>query len=166
MTDVREQAAQQAQQARGQVREQLRTQVDQRSTQAGERIAQQADDVRTVAQQLREQGKEPPARMAEQVAERAERAGKWLQESDGDRILGDVEDFGRRNPWAVAAGGAAIGFALSRMLKASSSQRYDRRSQGNGSQELEPRFGRTTPSTPSMPAAGPGATAPSPGTMR
>ena len=63
-------------------------------------------------------------RYAEQAADRAERAGKWLHESDGDRILRDVEDFGRSNPWAVVAGGLALGFAASRLLKASSSERY------------------------------------------
>ena len=55
---------------------------------------------------------------------RAERLGGYLQESDGDRILRDVEDFARRNPWAVAAGGLLVGFAASRMLKASSGDRY------------------------------------------
>jgi hypothetical protein len=36
-----------------------------------------------------------------------------------------VEDFGRRQPWAVIAGGLALGFAASRFLKASSSRRYE-----------------------------------------
>jgi hypothetical protein len=44
-----------------------------------------------------------------------------------------VEDFARRNPWAVAAGGLVLGLAASRMLKASSSQRYrSSLSNGNG----------------------------------
>ena len=33
--------------------------------------------------------------------------------------------FGRRQPWAVIAGGLALGFAASRFLKASSSRRYE-----------------------------------------
>jgi hypothetical protein len=56
-----------------------------------------------------------------------ERAGSWLQESDGDRIMRDVEDFARRQPLLVVAGGMVAGFALSRLLKASSRDRYDRR---------------------------------------
>jgi len=124
---VKDQAGQQARQAAGQARGQLRDQVDQRSTQAGERVTQQASDLRTVAEQLREQGKEGPAKVAEQVAQRTERAGSYLTESDADRILGDVEDFARRNPWAVALGGLALGFTASRVLKASSSQRYQQR---------------------------------------
>jgi hypothetical protein len=50
-----------------------------------------------------------------------------MKDSDADRILGDVEDFARSNPWAVAAGGLALGFAASRLLKASSSRRYEER---------------------------------------
>jgi hypothetical protein len=78
-----------------------------------------------VGQQLREQGQDQPAKIAEQVADRAERVGTYLERSDGDKILRDVEDFGRRQPWAVVLGGLAIGFAASRLLKASSESRYE-----------------------------------------
>ena len=50
-----------------------------------------------------------------------------MSESDADKILSDVEDAARKNPWAVVAGGVALGFAASRFLKASSSDRYERR---------------------------------------
>src|SRR4051812_14098706 len=102
--------------------------VDQRSTQAGERDGSTADDIRSVSEELRKQGKEQPAKLAAQAAERAESLGSYLQRSDGDTILRDVEDFGRRQPWAVIAGGVALGFAASRFLKASSSRRYEERS--------------------------------------
>lgn len=118
------QAQEKAKEAGQQTRDRVREQVDQRSTDAGERVQATAGDVRSVAQELRKQGKDTPARYAEQAADRAERAGKWLTESDGDRILRDVEDFGRSKPWAVVAGGFALGFAASRLLKASSSERY------------------------------------------
>jgi hypothetical protein len=111
-------------QVAGQARGRLSQQVDQRSTQAGQQVSGTADDVRSVAQELRNQGKETPARLAEQAADRAERLGTYLQQSDGDRILRDIEDFARRQPLAVAAAGLALGFAASRFLKASSSRRY------------------------------------------
>ena len=85
--------------------------------------------MRSVSEQLREQGKDQPAKLAEQAADRAERLGGYLRDNDADRILGDVEDFGRRQPWAVIAGGVAVGFLASRFLKASSTRRYDQRSQ-------------------------------------
>ncbi len=119
------QAQEKAQEAAGQAKYRLRDQVDQRSTQAGEQVTQQASDIRSVADQLREQGKDQPAKLAEQAAERAERLGGYLKQSDADRILGDIEDFGRRQPWAVMLGGLAVGFAASRFLKASSSRRYE-----------------------------------------
>lgn len=148
-SEVAGQAQEKAQQAGEQVRGRLGEQVDQRSTQAGEQIRGSAEDVRSFAQQLREQGKDKPARYAEQAAERAERLGGYLQDADGDRILSDVEDFGRRNPWAVVAGGIALGFVASRMLKASSGERYRSLSSGAGSSpgggsSPGPRTGRPT----------------------
>jgi hypothetical protein len=139
---VREQAGEQMRQAGGQARDRMREQVDQRSTQAGEQVNQHASDLRDVAGQLREQGKDAPAKIAEQAANRVERAGSWLKESDADRIVSDVEDFARSNPWAVAAGGLALGFAASRVLKASSSRRYEERTRVD--RQL-PAGGQTTP---------------------
>jgi hypothetical protein len=110
--------------ALGQARGQLRDQVDHRSTQAGERVANTAADVRSIAEELRQQGKDTPARMVDQVAGQAERFGDYLKGASGDRILRDVEGFARSKPWLVAAGGLALGFAASRVLKASSSSRY------------------------------------------
>jgi ElaB/YqjD/DUF883 family membrane-anchored ribosome-binding protein len=123
--EVAGQAQEKAQQAAGQARSQLRSQIDDRSTKAGQQVSGHASDLRSVGDSLREQGKEQPAKLADQAADRLERTGGWLTNSDADRIIGDVEDFARRNPWAVMAGGIALGFAASRMLKASSSERYN-----------------------------------------
>jgi ElaB/YqjD/DUF883 family membrane-anchored ribosome-binding protein len=117
---AQDKASQATQQARGR----LRDQVDQRSTQAGQRLASTAADARSVAEELRRQGKDTPARLVDQAAGRADRAADYLQQASGERILRDVEDFARSRPWAVAAGGLALGFAASRLLKASSSRRY------------------------------------------
>lgn len=138
--EVAGQAQEKAREAGEQVRGRVRDQVDQRSTQAGEQIRGGAGDVRSFAQQLREQGKDKPAEYAEQAADRVERIGDYLHESDGDRILRDVEDFGRRNPWAVVAGGIALGFVASRMLKASSNERYR-----SGSSRVDDAFGGERP---------------------
>jgi hypothetical protein len=115
-----------AQQARGR----LGAQVDQRSSQAGQRLAGSAADARSVAEELRRQGKDTPAGLVEQAAGQADRAAAYLQQASGERILRDVEDFARSKPWAVAAGGLALGFAASRFLKASSSRRYQQTQAG------------------------------------
>jgi hypothetical protein len=118
------QAQEKAKEVAGQAKGRLKEQVDQRSTEAGQQITTVATDVRSVAHELRSRGKDTPARYAEQAAEKVQSAGQWLENADGDQILRDVEDFARRNPWAVAAGGLVVGLAASRFLKASSSQRY------------------------------------------
>jgi hypothetical protein len=166
--EVAGQAQEKAQEAAGQAKDRLRSQIDDRSTQAGQQVSGHADDLRSVGQSLREQGKDQPAKLADQAAERLERAGGWLTDADADRILGDVEDFARKNPWAVMAGGLALGFAASRMLKASSSDRYHGRQSGGYGQTPrtipastggEDRFTRpasaTTPATTPPPKPAP-----------
>ena len=123
--EVTGQAQEKAQEAAGQAKSRVREQVDQRSTEAGERVQTTAKDIRHVGEELRSQGKEQPAKLAEQVADRVESVGSYLHGSDGEKILHDAEDFGRRQPWAVALGGAVVGFAASRLLKASSEGRYE-----------------------------------------
>src|SRR5918995_2408602 len=122
--EVAGQAQDRARGAAGRARGRIGQEVDRRSTRAGEQVSSNASDARSVADELRKQGKDGPARYVEQAADRAERLGGYLRESDGDRLLNDVEDFARRNTWAVALGGLALGFAASRLLKASSSDRY------------------------------------------
>jgi vacuolar-type H+-ATPase subunit H len=119
-----DQAREKTQELRGQAGGRLREQVDTRSTQAGEQVTSMADAMRRTGEQLRSDGKEGPAKVTDQAAERAERLGGYLRDSDADQILGDVERFARRQPWAVAAGGVVLGFIASRFLKASSSRRY------------------------------------------
>jgi hypothetical protein len=126
--DVAGQAREKAGEAKEQASSKLREQVDQRSSQAGEQVTTTASDLKTVGEELRKQGKDTPAKLADQASERTERLGSYLSESDADKILGDVEDFARKQPWAVVAGGLVLGFAASRFLKASSSQRYTQRS--------------------------------------
>lgn len=135
-----DQARGKAQEVGSQARDRVRDQVDQRSTQAGEQAGSAAQALREASQKLRQDGNEPVAKGMERVADRVESAGGWLRDSDGDAILSDVEDFGRRNPLAVVAGGVALGFAASRLLKASSRRRYETSSSRG-----------TAPATPAVP---------------
>ena len=133
---TREKTAEAADQAKGR----LRAQVDQRSSQAGEQVTSTALDLRSVGDELRKQGKDTPARVADQAAERAERLGGYLKESDAERNVNDVEEFTRRQPWAVAAGGLALGFLTSRFLKASSGRRYESSLGGHLGDGARPRY--------------------------
>jgi ElaB/YqjD/DUF883 family membrane-anchored ribosome-binding protein len=145
--EAAEKAKETAHSAASQAQDKVRQQVDQRSTEVGERVSGTAGDIRSVGEELRNQGKDGPGKVVEQAADRIERAGSYLRESDADRILNDVEDFGRRRPWAVLAGAAVAGFVAARFLKASSRERYSSR-QGNGAQAR-----RTTELSAPIPAA-------------
>jgi hypothetical protein len=125
--EAAEQAKEKAHSLAGQTQDRIREQVGERSTQAGERVGSTAQDIRAVGSELHNQGKEGPAKLAEQAADRIDRAGTYLRDSDADRILNDVEDFGRSRPWAVLAGAVVVGFAAARFLKASSRERYSSR---------------------------------------
>lgn len=131
--DAADEARHQAGKATDHAKGRVRDLVDQRSTDLGGRAKGTADDLRSVSEQLRTQGKDQPAKLADQAAERIHEAGDYLERTDADRLLGDLEDIGRKRPWAVVAGGLAIGFAASRVLKTSSSQRYHRSGVGSTS---------------------------------
>jgi hypothetical protein len=150
---AKQKAQETAQKAAGQAQSRLRQQVDQRSTQAGEQVSTTVSDVRSVAEQLREQGKDKPAQLAEQAADRVERVGDYLKRSDGDTILQDVEEFGRRQPWAVMFGGLAAGFLASRFLKASSSRRYEQRSSRPPTSTVRPPATTVPPPATTVPPA-------------
>jgi hypothetical protein len=119
-----QQAQQQAQQAASRLQDRAREQIDERSTRLGAQVREQADDLRSVSASLREQGKEGPARAADRLAGYAARVGDYLNEKDSQGLLHDAEQLGRRQPLALGAAGAALGFAASRFLKASSRERY------------------------------------------
>ena len=120
-----QQAREKAQEMRGQAAERLRQQVDERSTRTGSQLYSTADAVRRTGEQLRSGGEDVQANVADAVAERAQRLGDYLTGADADRILRDVENFARRQPWVTALGGAALGFFAARFMKASSSRRYE-----------------------------------------
>jgi len=121
------QAQEKASEAAGKAQESVRQQIGERSTQAGERVSSTAQDLRSVGEELRKQGKETPAKLAERAAEQTEKVGSYLKNSGPDEMLEDVEDFGRQRPWAVLAGGLAVGVLAARFLKASSRNRYQER---------------------------------------
>lgn len=126
--EVAGQAQEKAREAAGKAQEGVRQQVDQRSTEAGERVAGTAQDLRSVGEELRKQGKDGPAKLADRAAEQTERVGGYLKDTGPDKMLEDVEEFGRRRPWAALAGGMAVGIVAARFLKASSRNRYRQRS--------------------------------------
>jgi hypothetical protein len=166
--DVAGQAQEKAREAGGKAQEGVRRQIDERSTEAGERVSSTAQDLRSVGEELRKQGKGGPAKLADRAAEQTERVGGYLKDNGPDKMLEDVEDFGRQRPWAVLAGGIAVGVAAARFLKASSRSRYQQRSGTRPAAQvpqrtdsLPPRRSAVEPvATPPPPTAQPGTPAP------
>ena len=158
--NVKEEAQAAAGNAASKAQELARTQVDDRSSQAGEQVASMASDLRSVSEQLRGQENEKAADLAERVAGKAEDVGGYLTESDAEKILSDIEDLGRRQPWLALAGGVVLGIAAARFLKASSSQRYHANASGRAlstsgaEQTLAPSPERATPPPVAQPRPG------------
>jgi hypothetical protein len=123
--ELAQQASQKVSETRVQGQQYIRKAVEDQSSQAGQKVHSIAQDVRSIGSELRNQGKETPARYADTFADQSERLASYLRTTDGERMLRDAEQFARRNPWAVIAGGIAAGFVAARFLKASSQKRTD-----------------------------------------
>jgi uncharacterized protein YpuA (DUF1002 family) len=121
---VKERVQEVTQQARGETREQMRSQISERSTQVGDQVVSAAQAMRRASQQLHDEGNVRAAGVVDSLVERGEHLGGYLRVADGDKILRDVEDFARRQPWVMVGGSAIAGFLASRFMKASSRSRY------------------------------------------
>ena len=102
----------------------IRSQVDERSSQLGEQLHGAVQALRQAEQTMEQEGT-PGRQMVDRTATQVERTARYLSESDGRRILNDLEGLGRRNPWAVIGSGIVLGFVGARFLKASSSRRFE-----------------------------------------
>jgi hypothetical protein len=131
VSDGAQQVQQKAVEAKQQTRERVRQQVDARASQTGEQVSKTGSALRQTAQHLRNDQQEQQAKVLEAVADRTEQFGRYLSQTDGDRLLRDVERLARQRPWVVAGGGAILGFLAARFTKASSRRRYDE-ADGNG----------------------------------
>ncbi len=126
----------QAEQAAGRGLGRARVTIRQRAALTGEQVNTAAQEVRTMSAELRARGRTTPANLAEQGADRLNRVGERIKTLDADqlvdyarevqpgRALHAVESFGRKRPVTMLAGGLALGFLPSRLLKAWSGLRY------------------------------------------
>jgi hypothetical protein len=149
--DIAGEAQDKAREAAGKAQRTLQQQVDQRAKQAGEQVTGTAEDLRRVGEELRKQGKDGPAKIADRAAEQTEKVGSYLSGTGSDQMLHDVEDFGRRRPWAMLAGGLALGAVAARFRKASSRDRYQQRFATSGPPETPVAIEGSPRSVPSVP---------------
>lgn len=121
---VVEQAGEKTSEVKEQARAKLREQLQQRSSGMGRQLSSVGGAVNEAAQKLRDDGNTSAADLTERAGEKVSQLAMYLEHADGDRMLRDLEDLGRRQPMLAAVGGLAVGFVASRFLKASSSRRY------------------------------------------
>lgn len=108
----------------------VREQADERSTMVGEQVSSIASALKETSTSLRTKGNDTPAKALDTVTDQVEKLGSYLTDTDGEKLLHDIEDAARQRPWAVAATLFGVGFAASRILGSSSKQRYQARTTG------------------------------------
>jgi hypothetical protein len=121
---AQEKVQQTAQQASQKSVEYLRQQTEARAGQASEELRAVSDALRRSGHALHADGKSASASAVDGVTQGIERLSDYLGSTPGDRMLHDIESFGRRRPWGMVGIGLGIGLVASRFLKASSSNRY------------------------------------------
>lgn len=101
----------------------VREQTETRGQQLATELQNVAGALRRSSHALHADGNAGSARAIETVIDRMEGLSRYLGGSGGDKMLRDLETFGRRKPWGMIGLGLGIGLAASRFLKASSSRR-------------------------------------------
>ncbi|MCW2924123.1 MAG: hypothetical protein JWM98_1527 [Thermoleophilia bacterium] len=148
LTQAKDAALEKTEQARrkigSQVSERVRDQADQHSTAIGGHVSKIAEVLQDASSSLRTSGEDAPAKAVDTITEHAENIGSYLSNVDGETLLHDLEDAARRRPWATAATLFGVGFAVSRVLGASSRSRYESRG-GQTRQSLARTSGGYTP---------------------
>jgi len=100
-----------------------RSAANQQKDAAAERVQGFASALRTAADDLSGRDQRLTASCVEQAADSIERLSRALQRQDLDEIVGNVEDFARRQPVAFLGGAVLTGLVLARFMKSSAARR-------------------------------------------
>jgi hypothetical protein len=122
--EVAAQAMEKADAVKSGASDRIRGQLDTRSTQIADQVAPFAQALHKAGDHLELQQAGSGAKAAHRLANQADQLSSYLRSSNADRLLGDIEGFARRRPWAAGGLGVALGFVGARFLKASSENRY------------------------------------------
>lgn len=101
-------------------RESVRSAVREQQQAAAAGVGDFAGALRHAARELDGQAKGSTARLADRAADGLERLSASLRSKDLDTMVGDIENFARREPALFLASAVAIGFLAVRFLKSSS----------------------------------------------
>jgi hypothetical protein len=92
-------------------------QADRGLDQAVDGIETVADSIRRVSADMETQQPQM-AELASTAADQAEAVARYLRETDVRQLIGNVEDFARRQPLVFLGGAFLVGSAASRFIKA------------------------------------------------
>lgn len=99
-------------------------QIDRRTTDVGNVVGGHVENLRSIGDSLRNQGQESTARLVDMAADRLNQVSAYLTQTDGDRIVHDLENVARAQPLITAAAGLVFGVTAARLLKTGATQRY------------------------------------------
>lgn len=99
-------------------------QIDRRTSDAGAKLQAHVTNLRSMSRTLRDQGLDNTANMVDYAAERLNGVSTYLTQTDGDRIVHDLESLAREYAVVTASIGFLAGLTAARLLKASASERY------------------------------------------
>jgi hypothetical protein len=107
-----------------QVQQQASTQIDRGKDSATNELSQVVNAVRQLGQTLSSgEANGPIARFTAQYSDKAadslERLTNYIRTQDPQRLLNDVQNFGRRQPALLLGGAFLLGFAGARLIKSS-----------------------------------------------
>jgi hypothetical protein len=107
-----------------QVQQQASTQIDRGKETATNELSQVVNAVKQLGQTLSSgEANGPIARFAAQYSDKAanslERMTNYIREQDAQRLLNDVQNFGRRQPALLLGGAFLLGFAGARLIRSS-----------------------------------------------
>lgn len=115
-----EQARHQAARAVGQTQERAQAFLSEQKEVAAEHIDGVVKVLHDTVDQLRQRSPGAVSEYAERAVDSLDSVAQALREQDMRALVGQVEDFARRQPVLFLAGSVAIGFAVARFLKSSS----------------------------------------------
>jgi hypothetical protein len=99
-------------------------QIDRRTTDAGRMLDSHVGNLRAMSQSMRQQGLGATAGAVDYAADRLGKVSSYLTNTDGDRIMHDLENVAREHMIVTGAFGFLLGLTAARVLKASASDRY------------------------------------------
>ena len=117
--DIADQAKQTVAQATDQAREQVTSRLDDQINRAAEGLGGVAQALRQASQQVQEQNQGAFRQYIDTAADQVERLSGYLRSNDLGQIVGQVEDFARRQPALFLGGAFALGLLGARFIKSS-----------------------------------------------